>query len=66
MEIKRFGRIGVLMGGPSSEKKISLKSGRAVLAALRDAKIDAVSVIIEGDGFKENASLLKSKGIDNH
>jgi len=64
MEIKRFGRIGVLMGGPSSEKKISLKSGRAVLAALRGAKIDAVPVIIKGDGFKENASLFKAKGID--
>ncbi|MBS0325759.1 MAG: D-alanine--D-alanine ligase [Proteobacteria bacterium] len=36
-----FGKVAVLMGGPSAEREISLMSGRAVLAALRDAGIDA-------------------------
>ena len=30
-----FGRVAVLMGGPSAEREISLMSGRAVLEALR-------------------------------
>ncbi|MDD3087405.1 MAG: D-alanine--D-alanine ligase [Candidatus Omnitrophica bacterium] len=64
MGIEKFGRIGVLMGGPSSERKISLKSGKAVLRALREAGVDAVPVVINSEGFRGNASLLKAKGID--
>ena len=36
-----FGRVGVLYGGRSSEREISLMSGRAVLEALRGRGIDA-------------------------
>ncbi len=36
-----FGRVGVLLGGRSSEREISLMSGRAVLEALRGRGIDA-------------------------
>ena len=36
-----FGKVGVLLGGRSAEREISLKSGAAVLAALRGAGIDA-------------------------
>jgi len=36
-----FGKVAVLMGGPSSERAVSLKSGAAVLAALRRRGIDA-------------------------
>jgi D-alanine-D-alanine ligase len=36
-----FGKVAVLMGGPSSEREISFLSGRAVLAALREKDIDA-------------------------
>jgi D-alanine-D-alanine ligase len=36
-----FGKVAVLMGGPSSEREISLLSGNAVLKALRDAGVDA-------------------------
>ncbi len=39
-----FGKVGVLMGGPSAEREVSLRSGRAVLDALRAAGIDAVGV----------------------
>ncbi len=35
------GRVGVLMGGVSSEREISLRSGRAVLEALRARGVDA-------------------------
>ena len=36
-----FGKVAVLMGGPSSERGISLLSGNAVLAALRGKGVDA-------------------------
>ena len=36
-----FGKVAVLMGGPSSEREISLLSGNAVLAALRGKGVDA-------------------------
>ena len=61
---EKFGRIGVLMAGPSSEKKISLKSGHAVLAALKKSGFAAVPVIIKTDGVEENIHLLKFKKID--
>jgi D-alanine-D-alanine ligase len=37
----RFGKVAVLMGGPSAEREISLISGKAVLAALREKGVDA-------------------------
>ena len=37
----RFGKVAVLMGGPSAEREISLLSGNAVLKALVDMGIDA-------------------------
>lgn len=36
-----FGRVAVLLGGASSERDVSLRSGRAVLAALRARDVDA-------------------------
>jgi UDP-N-acetylenolpyruvoylglucosamine reductase len=36
-----FGKVAVLMGGPSSEREISLLSGNAVLTALKSRDIDA-------------------------
>ncbi|MFA5095832.1 MAG: D-alanine--D-alanine ligase [Candidatus Omnitrophota bacterium] len=60
----QFGTIGVLMAGPSSEKKISLKSGRAVCEALQKAGFRAVPVIIKTDDARENIRLLEVKKID--
>ncbi|HEV2978356.1 MAG TPA: D-alanine--D-alanine ligase [Casimicrobiaceae bacterium] len=39
--MSEFGKVAVLMGGPSAEREISLLSGNAVLAALRSRGIDA-------------------------
>lgn len=61
---KDFGRIGVLMGGPSSEREISLKSGHAVLQALKESGLDAVAVDITTDNIEENIALIKSQHID--
>jgi D-alanine-D-alanine ligase len=39
--MSEFGKVAVLMGGPSSEREISLLSGNAVLAALKGRGVDA-------------------------
>jgi D-alanine-D-alanine ligase len=39
--MRQLGRVGVLLGGRSSEREISLMSGRAVLQALRSRGVDA-------------------------
>ena len=41
MARRSFGKVAVLMGGPSAEREVSLKSGNAVLAALKRKGIDA-------------------------
>lgn len=38
---KKFGKVAVLLGGKSAEREVSLKSGGAVLAALRRSGVDA-------------------------
>lgn len=49
-----FGRVAVLLGGPGSERDVSLDSGRGVLEALRSRGIDAQPV----DGVPALASAL--------
>ena len=39
--IDNFGKVAVLLGGPSAEREISLLSGNAVLKALRERGVDA-------------------------
>ena len=39
--MSEFGKVAVLMGGPSAEREISLLSGNAVLNALRENGVDA-------------------------
>jgi D-alanine-D-alanine ligase len=41
---KQIGRVGVLFGGLSSEREISLQSGAAIVAALAEAGIDHVAI----------------------
>ncbi len=41
------GRVGVLMGGMSSEREISLRTGRAICAALKRSGYDAVEVDVD-------------------
>ena len=45
---ERAGRVGVLMGGSTGEREVSLKSGKAVLDALREAGVDAHGIDWDG------------------
>lgn len=44
-----FGRVAVLYGGKSAEREVSLKSGQAVLEALRAADVDAFGIDVGAD-----------------
>lgn len=44
IEPEKYGTVGVLLGGPSAEREISLKSGRAISRALRDSGITVVEI----------------------
>jgi len=62
-------RVGVLMGGPSSEREISIKSGRAVCRALENRNIEFVPVeLVSGantNGYNKVVSdVIASKDID--
>ena len=50
---RKLGRIGVLMGGASSERKISLKSGRAVYQALKEQGLDVLAIDIGNNSLKK-------------
>ena len=55
-----FGRVAVLMGGTSSEREVSLDSGRNVLEALRSRGVDAFAV----DGIPALVEAVRSGSID--
>lgn len=55
-----FGRVAVLLGGRSSEREVSLDSGRNVLAALRSRGVDAHPV----DGVADLVEAIRQGRID--
>jgi len=52
------------MGGPSSEREISLKSGKGVCEALRGLGLDVTAVDVTTADLKENAELIRSRAIN--
>lgn len=55
-----FGKVAVLLGGRSAEREISLKSGNAVLAALKSRGVDAHAF----DPAERPLAELKTAGFD--
>jgi D-alanine-D-alanine ligase len=60
MTHRDFGKVAVLMGGPSAEREVSLKSGNAVLAALKRQGVAAHGI----DADKSTPRLLEDGGFD--
>ncbi|MFH1441256.1 MAG: D-alanine--D-alanine ligase [Candidatus Omnitrophota bacterium] len=56
----KLGRIGILMGGPSTERQISLNSGQAVYESLKQSGCDVIAIDIKTDDIEENIDFLKS------
>ncbi|MBP9727674.1 MAG: D-alanine--D-alanine ligase [Gammaproteobacteria bacterium] len=44
VDVKKFGRVAVLMGGSGAEREVSLKSGKGVLTALLEQGVDAFAL----------------------
>lgn len=63
MEKLNFGKIGVLMGGPSSEREVSIKSGKAVFESLSREGINVTAIDIKTDAREDNIQLMKSHSI---
>jgi D-alanine-D-alanine ligase len=61
-------KIGVLAGGTSSEREISLKSGKAVFDALQEAGLDVQFIDVKEDdfGFMINSSSIDAAFIALH
>ena len=55
-----FGRVGVLLGGTSSEREVSLDSGRNVLEALQARGVNAFAI----DGIPALAKALAAGEVD--
>jgi len=68
--VNGFGKVALLMGGWSAERAISLKSGAAVLEALRAAGVDAhaidvdhrVAYVLNEGGFDRVFIMLHGRG----
>ncbi len=60
MNKRDFGKVAVLMGGPSAEREVSLKSGNAVLAALKRRGVDAHGI----DADQSSLHLLEKGKFD--
>ena len=60
----RFGTIGVLMGGYSSEREISLRSGQGVALALAEAGHQVVPVDINVSDRRRIMALIKDAAMD--
>ncbi len=63
-DIKQLGRVGVLMGGYSSEREISLKSGTAVAESLKRQGGEVVSIDITVRDKEKITSLVRSYNLD--
>ncbi len=62
--IGRLGHIGVLMGGCSSEREISLRSGKAIFDALKQSGCRVSAIDINSSQEDAIVSQLKGTGID--
>ncbi|MCP5278664.1 MAG: D-alanine--D-alanine ligase [Thiobacillus sp.] len=65
-----FGKVAVLFGGTSAEREVSLKSGNAVLAALKSRGVDAHAYdpaerplhLLKEEGFQRAFVILHGRG----
>ncbi len=53
LDPRDYGKVAVLMGGRSAEREISLKSGAAVLQALRNGGVDAHGIDAQADVIEQ-------------
>lgn len=59
-QLQKLGRIGVLFGGTSAEREISLQSGSAVFEALQGLGADVLAIDLQDDAIEQ----IKSAKLD--
>ncbi|OGX08799.1 MAG: hypothetical protein A2Z88_11250 [Omnitrophica WOR_2 bacterium GWA2_47_8] len=64
VDVSQLGHIGVLYGGYSSEREISLKSGSAIIKALTESGCRVTPIDVNTKVKEEIADLIKRSGID--
>lgn len=63
-ENNKFGRIGVLMGGISSERDVSLKSGNAIFQSLLKQHFEVIALDIIYENEQDISSSISNSKID--
>jgi len=58
-----FGRIGILMGGSSTEREVSLKSGKTVCEALKNRGCDVVAIDLVSDKEEEVIEVIRNNRV---
>lgn len=61
---EKFGRVGILMGGYSSEREISLKSGKAIFEALKTEGLNVIALDITENDEEKIAAQIKEANLD--
>ncbi len=64
VDISTIGRVGVLFGGVSAEREVSLESGNAVLTALKASGIEAVAIEIDNNNANNIVQQITAANID--
>ena len=54
---EEFGKVAVLMGGSAAERPVSLRSGAAVYAALKNRGVDAIAIDVTGSAIDALANI---------
>lgn len=54
-------KIGVVMGGPSAEREVSLNTGKAIVTALKEKEYDVVGIDLDPPHFVEQ---LRENGVE--
>ena len=52
-QMTKFGKVGVIFGGNSSEREISLLTGAAIVQALQNQGIDTLAIDLRGQSLDE-------------
>ncbi|MBU1998946.1 MAG: ATP-grasp domain-containing protein, partial [Candidatus Omnitrophica bacterium] len=64
MGLSQHGKVGILMGGDSSEREISLKSGKAVYDSLKGLGLEVCAIDITTRDLQKVEQLLKESCFD--
>ena len=57
---KDFGKVAVLLGGPTAEREVSIKSGTMIVDGLRERNIDAFAMAMGTSASHATSTTVES------